>query len=463
MTQKPPKFTGTVDLDDEEGQLADHTHDHGLADGADELHHEHDLGPDEFDEDDDIDLDADIEARKRRAKLVFYGATALASLLIVFVGYHQFAPMFRHQGATTPVAVKAPSPTQPSPKLASDTNGLPPPPANPSVPAGANMGAVTIPAVPSIPASAGMPAPSTGVPPNMMAGQIGQNQPVTGTTPPTGPSPSFPAGTMTANGAGTTGAAPNPMAGFTAPTMPTGPTGSTGQTGMTPGTPSINTGVPPQMQAATTNQMPGAQGNAPAAPTTTNSAKPTAIPSSPTAPVPGSVTGSAQNGTSVANPASNVVKPAPMPGTGQVTGNDPRVDDLVSKVASLQASQKVTSTQLQQIQASLDGLQKQLGQVSVTPTTSAPAEKAAAKPKAAARHAAHEETAAEPRNTPNRVVSNWVLRSATPNGALLGHSSTGEVQRVAVGDVVTGLGRITYIGERDGRWVVQGANGSVRE
>lgn len=61
------------------------------------------------------------------------------------------------------------------------------------------------------------------------------------------------------------------------------------------------------------------------------------------------------------------------------------------------------------------------------------------------------------------VMPNWVLKSAKPGIAVLYDKRTGDVKTVGVGDRVAGLGRIKSVSKVDGRWVVEGTGGKVRQ
>lgn len=83
-----------------------------------------------------------------------------------------------------------------------------------------------------------------------------------------------------------------------------------------------------------------------------------------------------------------------------------------------------------------------------------PAEAAAetAKPKEAAKPAA-----------PVRKVE-WVLRSARPGSALVSERGSNEMRTVAVGDTLAGIGKVTSIAaDSQGRWVVNGTRGSIKQ
>ena len=456
--QKPPKFTGTVDLDDTEHHEAEPLEPEATA----EHDYEHDLGPDEFADDslEDFDLEAEEAARKRRAMRILYAGAVGGILLIGFVGYHQFAPLFKKSSSasSTPVVVKtAAAPSTMPPKavatatanppaaMGSSGNMLPQPPATQGSggPAGANTGPVQLPSVGAPPASAVVTPAASSQTPGEIPGMAGM--PPASTTPPA----AGPAGSSAGQVAGGTATVPASIAGIGAPESEAKPNP------VTTAAPALND--PAAAKPATPAATPQT-----AMPTVQEVAAPAAKPAAVPAPTTSPAVSAANNQPTVASPASQN-KPATV---ASANGSDPRVDDLVSKVATLQASQKVTSSQLSQIQGSLDALQKQLGQVSVTPMTHASTVVTQAAPVARTHHHSakpmvEQDVAAIA--VPSTRHSSWILRSATPNGATLGRSSTGELQRVAVGDVVNGLGRITSIGERNGRWVVQGSNGRVEE
>lgn len=83
---------------------------------------------------------------------------------------------------------------------------------------------------------------------------------------------------------------------------------------------------------------------------------------------------------------------------------------------------------------------------------------AAEKPKEAAAQPIEPAKPAKP-----AVMPNWVLKSAKPGIAVLYDKRTGDVKTVGVGDRVAGLGRIRSVSKVDGRWVVEGTGGKVRQ
>lgn len=61
------------------------------------------------------------------------------------------------------------------------------------------------------------------------------------------------------------------------------------------------------------------------------------------------------------------------------------------------------------------------------------------------------------------VLPLWVLKSAKPGMAVLYDKRTGDVKTVEVGDRVSGLGRIKSVSKVDGKWVVDGTTGKVKQ
>lgn len=62
------------------------------------------------------------------------------------------------------------------------------------------------------------------------------------------------------------------------------------------------------------------------------------------------------------------------------------------------------------------------------------------------------------------TTSRWVLKSAKPGVAWVALPGSNELKTIAVGDTVTGLGRVTAIAKDDsGRWVVNGTKGRINQ
>ena len=145
--------------------------------------------------------------------------------------------------------------------------------------------------------------------------------------------------------------------------------------------------------------------------------------------------------------------------TAKLAEVDGKLASMQGKIDAMTAERDSGAGQLKQLQDSIDGLQKQV-------TELARVRQAPVEPRHNASAAASAEGNVEPtvaRVHPHRQVASWELRSASPGTALIGHPGSNDLQSVAVGDMVSGLGRITSIQEQDGHWVVQASGGSVSQ
>lgn len=57
----------------------------------------------------------------------------------------------------------------------------------------------------------------------------------------------------------------------------------------------------------------------------------------------------------------------------------------------------------------------------------------------------------------------WELRGAQPGSALIAKSGSDDIREVAVGDTLSGIGRVTGITSEGGNWVVQGTSGRISQ
>lgn len=92
----------------------------------------------------------------------------------------------------------------------------------------------------------------------------------------------------------------------------------------------------------------------------------------------------------------------------------------------------------------------------VSPVVSEPEEKAVVIQEKRTKPAQHKIKTAKPTTT-------WELRSAKTGSAVLARKGQAELLPVQVGDVVSGLGRITDIRQDENGWVVQGTTGRLRQ
>lgn len=57
----------------------------------------------------------------------------------------------------------------------------------------------------------------------------------------------------------------------------------------------------------------------------------------------------------------------------------------------------------------------------------------------------------------------WELRGAQPGSALVAKSGSDDIREVAVGDTISGIGRVTGIVSQGGNWIVQGTSGNISQ
>jgi hypothetical protein len=150
------------------------------------------------------------------------------------------------------------------------------------------------------------------------------------------------------------------------------------------------------------------------------------------------------------------VPPPSSPPTGQETipaidevpaASAGDVKDLKGQIDKLQTANAAQATQVLQLQATVENLQKQIADLSTV------------KPDVPSHTAVPSSSKSSVQNAPVK----WQLRSAVDGAALLGRPNSSELKHVVVGDLVKGLGKITSIREQDGRWVVEGTDGSVSQ
>lgn len=72
-------------------------------------------------------------------------------------------------------------------------------------------------------------------------------------------------------------------------------------------------------------------------------------------------------------------------------------------------------------------------------------------------------TKAKVKTTAPAKTTSWVLRSAQPGSAMVSPKSGGDMKTLHVGESLSGIGRIISIEQKQGRWVVQGTQGSINQ
>jgi hypothetical protein len=412
IEKRRPTVSDDVDADKDpaaEDHTLAHDDDEGfeakpLDDDDHEAYMDHE---DDLTADPDIDPEAEAARRKAKSNLIFYGGIAVVVLILVFLAYPQFKKTFggkpaaqQHVAAGVPVPLKA----RESKFTLADTNTPTAPPAG-AMPSGA---IATPPVIASAPAVATQDAAVPSV-----------------ATPPVAPAQNTTATTMAAT----------PVAPIAAPSVVAPPAmPAMGATA------SKDTLLPPPAQVKPV-ESPAVQ----APPVQLSAVQATAAQPAPTASVPQA---------KAADP--------------QIAQMQARIADLTAKLASLQANVATLTAdrddkaaRLKQVQASLDSLQSH---PAAQPAKAPAAPVQTAKPAVSVKKPVHRPVhhkAKVPSAAPVQAGSDWILRSATPGMALLGQADNDDLQRVSVGDSISGLGRITSISEQNGHWVVKGTGGSV--
>ncbi len=136
---------------------------------------------------------------------------------------------------------------------------------------------------------------------------------------------------------------------------------------------------------------------------------------------------------------------------------EPRVTE--SAPASIPAD-VATKSDLKSLMSSVDRLETKMLEMQKTKTTVAPTPptlKPAPTPVLGTRTPQQNTTS----TTTSPIL--WKLQSADPNRAWLVKQGSSAYVPVAVGDTIPGLGKIQFIGQQNGRWVVQGSQASVSE
>jgi hypothetical protein len=123
---------------------------------------------------------------------------------------------------------------------------------------------------------------------------------------------------------------------------------------------------------------------------------------------------------------------------------------------SVESSQRELLAKLDQVQARLDGLERQAtsrntkqSQLSAQPAAAVQPSVSVAKAKGAAKPAPQEP----------KKVEHWFVREVVDGIAVL-EGPSGLIE-VSIGDLVPGLGRVEAISERDGTWVIATNKGAI--
>lgn len=142
-----------------------------------------------------------------------------------------------------------------------------------------------------------------------------------------------------------------------------------------------------------------------------------------------------------------------------------RLDDLASKIDAMDqnnesnAQAEVNNATVAALQETISGLEKRISVLSKAQ------EKASVTVK--------KRTQTQPtvkKSTPKRQTKSvakktptWTLRGASPGQAYVAEKGTRNIQNISVGDRLDGIGRIRSIAMEQGRWIVRGTSGVIRQ
>ncbi len=234
--------------------------------------------------------------------------------------------------------------------------------------------------------------------------------------------------------------------------------------------------MPAQPAPAPAQPAANAMGVSPAAPVTNEAANPvTGNPNDPWS--------QAANGT-VAVPPSAPANPAPVatttptvPATMPAPAAAPTVNADAQKLQELQQKLSQVETERQDQAATITELQNRLAEAETKVTTlqqqlqqqaAAAADGGTAPPVKTKIKSAHATKSKETESKGDqqeaaKTPQTWELRSASDGTAWVSRASDNQLYRVAVGDELPGVGRITAIRQQGDSWVVVGTSGQIRQ
>jgi hypothetical protein len=163
-----------------------------------------------------------------------------------------------------------------------------------------------------------------------------------------------------------------------------------------------------------------------------------------------------------------VPAPAKLPSASETMGaSSAQLDSITNKLDGIESQLKtlegsvVHRDELADIHAQINALSQKVDALS---TSGAAPMKSSATPATAthghSHHAATHKSATA--GTIKAHAQTWMLKSAMPGMAIVA-GSNGQIMAVKPGDHVAGLGRIRSISEKNGRWVVTGTTGGLRQ
>lgn len=143
-------------------------------------------------------------------------------------------------------------------------------------------------------------------------------------------------------------------------------------------------------------------------------------------------------------------------------------EDLATKIdeshAELEQLRKTLKTLQNDVKAAENAAEDARAEAEAAKQAAVSAPKPASAPMPAPQPAPQKVSKPEPKPTPTTrpaTKQDWVLRSAQPGSATLSPPGSNDMKTVETGSQVSGLGKITFIGLENGKWIVRGTQGSV--
>jgi peptidoglycan hydrolase CwlO-like protein len=159
------------------------------------------------------------------------------------------------------------------------------------------------------------------------------------------------------------------------------------------------------------------------------------------------------------------------------------VDAVSSRVSALEGelqninsslSDKISSTdaKIDSLQQSIASLERSISELANRPAPAAapaPAESSQSEPASAVQEPPLQAPVEKPAVKPSapkassQTSTQWQLRSAQPGKASVSAKDSDDLKTVEVGDNLTGIGKITFIGQENGKWVIKGTKGRITQ
>ena len=134
--------------------------------------------------------------------------------------------------------------------------------------------------------------------------------------------------------------------------------------------------------------------------------------------------------------------------------NDPKNIDLA-----------MISSQLDSVTARLNSVEAKIDEAKMSSEKPAIMKAApkVSKPKANSQRKSSVAKKTVRKSKPRASRATWELRAAQPGKAWVSKKGSRDMQPIIVGDTLAGIGRIQNISYQNNRWIVQGANGSIKQ